>query len=415
MLNKLSNNNKTKFNIINIILLGIILGRYAEFVISTIVLILFFFSKKKIPNLTKKTLVILIIIFIWSIISITINQYEISKFFQQFLLLGNLALAYSYILIFYKNKIHFIFIKYINIMYIVAILGILQFIIYFVFKIDILFFNLEGLKSSSNGSNIIRVSSILNEPGYLGTSLSPIIAYIIFNKNYFFKNKIKSINFFICYFLTFASISYTILALILLTKFLLSLTKKIRIIIVSFLLISIFFFKVYNSIKVYDGRIEDGFFSAIYLKLNETLVGSNSKQVDTFEDFNASTYALLVNKWVASNAPSRIFGTGLGTHQQNYYKLYTNNAYELYGLNSEDGYSLYNRIFSEFGYVGLFFLFLFLYKYLNTKNIINLSVLFFLLSIVLRGGHYTLYGTVFFFYIYYLTSQKKTIYKPSSE
>ena len=47
MLNKLSNNNKTKFNIINIILLGIILGRYAEFVISTIVLILFFFSKKK--------------------------------------------------------------------------------------------------------------------------------------------------------------------------------------------------------------------------------------------------------------------------------------------------------------------------------------------------------------------------------
>jgi hypothetical protein len=149
--------------------------------------------------------------------------------------------------------------------------------------------------------------------------------------------------------------------------------------------------------------------------LSETLNASDAKFADSYEDMNASTYALLVNKWVAANAPSRIFGTGLGTHEQSYKKLYNNNTYQLYGLNSEDGYSLYNRIFSEFGYVGLVSLFVFLIIFLNTKNIINLSVLFFIIAVIIRGGHYTLYGTVMFFYLYYLTSKSSGRYKFISE
>ena len=405
MKTKLSN--KDSKYIIFIILISIVLGIFTEFISTLCIMVILLFNKKVLPVLTYKTLIIIAIVFLWSVISITINNYELSKFFQQFILLGTVALSYSYILTILKNQYHILFGKYINIMFVISCLGLLQFIIFFIFHFDILFFSLEGIKPSYLEGQFIRVSSIMREPGYLGSSLSPVIAFIIFDKNYFFKNKLKSILIFITFLLTFASISYTILALILFTKFILRLRKNARIIILIIFGTIASIFSYFNSVKEYDGAVEDGFFSAIFVKLSETINADNAKHADFYEEMNASTYALLVNKWVATNAPSRMFGTGLGTHEQSYKKLYSNNAYELYGLNSEDGYSLYNRVFSEFGYVGLILLFIFLIKYLNTKNIINLSALFFIIAVIIRGGHYTMYGTVMFFYLYYLTSKIK--------
>jgi hypothetical protein len=72
-------------------------------------------------------------------------------------------------------------------MFVISCLGLLQFIIFFIFHFDILFFSLEGIKPSYLEGQFIRVSSIMREPGYLGSSLSPVIAFIIFDKNYFFK------------------------------------------------------------------------------------------------------------------------------------------------------------------------------------------------------------------------------------
>lgn len=397
--------------IIYIILISIVLGIYTEFISTLCIMVILLFNKKVLPDLTHKTLIIISIVFLWSVISITINNYELSKFFQQFILLGTVALSYSYILSILKEHYYILFRKYINIMFIISCLGLLQFIVFFIFHFDILFLSLEGIKPSYSEGQFIRVSSIMREPGYLGSSLSPVIAFIIFDKNYFFKNKLKSILIFITFLLTFASISYTILALILFTKFILRLRKNARIIILIIFGTIASIFSYFNFVKEYDGAVEDGFFSAIFVKLSETINADNAKFADSYEEMNASTYALLVNKWVATNAPSRMFGTGLGTHEQSYKKLYSNNAYELYGLNSEDGYSLYNRIFSEFGYLGLVLLFIFLLKYLNTKNIINLSVLFFIIAGIIRGGHYTMYGTVMFFYLYYLTSKFNNRYE----
>lgn len=409
MKTKLSN--KDSKYIIFIILISIVLGIFTEFISTLCIMVILLFNKKVLPVLTYKTLIIIAIVFLWSIISITINNYELSKFFQQFILLVTVALSYSYILSILKNQYHILFAKYINIMFVISCLGLLQFIIFFIFHFDILFFSLEGIKPSYSEGQFIKVSSIMREPGYLGSSLSPVIAFIIFDKNYFFKNKLKSILIFITFLLTFASISYTILALILFTKFILRLRKNARIIILIIFGTIASIFSYFNFVKEYDGAVEDGFFSAIFVKLSETINADNAKFADSYEEMNASTYALLVNKWVATNAPSRMFGTGLGTHEQSYKKLYSNNAYELYGLNSEDGYSLYNRIFSEFGYLGLVLLFIFLLKYLNTKNIINLSVLFFIIAGIIRGGHYTMYGTVMFFYLYYLTSKFNNRYE----
>ena len=101
------------------------------------------------------------------------------------------------------------------------------------------------------------------------------------------------------------------------------------------------------------------------------------------------------------------FSNSLST-EQNYYSTYKSN-FSGYGQNAQDGYSLVIRIFSEFGIIGVFFLFLFIIRNLNITNPINISVLFLIGQLLIRGGHYTLYGTIFFFFLYYYTSKRKVI------
>lgn len=137
---------------------------------------------------------------------------------------------------------------------------------------------------------------------------------------------------------------------------------------------------------------------------------ATSFQSDSFDDLgevNLSVMASKKNYLVAKKAPSRLFGTGLGTHTWNHDMIYgesirDDNAY--YYLNRMDAYSLLIRIFSEFGYVGVFLLFVLLAKSLNTKNLINTSCLWIIISYLLRGGHYTADGTILFFLLYSATS-----------
>lgn len=156
--------------IITTIIIGLLIGIYAEFVITLLIFLILLFEKKILPNITIKTSVILILIFLWSSISIMLNKYEFSKFFQQFILLGIISLSYSYILYICKNHYITLFRKYIDIMFIVSCLGLIQFIVFYIFNIDILFFNLNGT-TAYDGGRLMRISSMLKEPGYLGSSL----------------------------------------------------------------------------------------------------------------------------------------------------------------------------------------------------------------------------------------------------
>ena len=121
---------------------------------------------------------------------------------------------------------------------------------------------------------------------------------------------------------------------------------------------------------------------------------------DVFETLNMSSYATMVNVWVALNAPNRIMGTGLGTHELNYYREYKSD-YIFYGLNAQDGYSLLNRLYSEFGVLGLILCLWVIYRNYNLNNIINISVFFLILTLLIRGGHYVRYGFIFWAFLYY--------------
>lgn len=290
-----------------------------------------------------------------------------------------------------------LFYKYLQIAFFVAIIGLIQFIVYYLLSRDIIVLFSHNAPEMNPG--IIRITSILHEPGYLAGILIPAGVYH-FNSLIENKSKKNIIHFSVILasiILTFSNAAYIVFSLALGYLLILKRKKSVLLFIAGFILF--LSFKIPITIKK-----NNIFFERPFRIMEQTFSGLNELNVNMFEKLNTSTFALLSNLYVSVNAPSRIFGTGLGTHEQNYKSVYSS-LHNEYGQNAQDGYSLLIRIYSEFGIVGIFLLFLFIVKNHNSKNIINLSVLFLIFQFFIRGGHYTLYGTIFFFFFYYYSGQ----------
>lgn len=165
-------------------------------------------------------------------------------------------------------------------------------------------------------------------------------------------------------------------------------------------IILLLLFLLGGNFKRLEQSGEETAFSAIVMKLQDTYEGFIAMDPDVFETLNMSSYATMVNGVGSLNAPNRIMGTGLGTHELNYYREYKSD-YIFYGLNAQDGYSLLNRLYSEFGVLGLILCLWVIYRNYNLNNIINISVFFLILTLLIRGGHYVRYGFIFWAFLYY--------------
>ena len=145
------------------------------------------------------------------------------------------------------------------------------------------------------------------------------------------------------------------------------------------------------------------------LRFQQTATALSSlNNIYVIESLNNSSYALLANTYVATHAPLRWTGTGLGTHKLNYHAVYQSNR-PLYGLNDEDGYSLFNRLLSETGILGLLVYIVFLFKCRSKQSMINTCVLFYLLGTFIRGGNYFVYGMIFYNMLYYFSYKEAKI------
>ena len=142
---------------------------------------------------------------------------------------------------------------------------------------------------------------------------------------------------------------------------------------------------------------------AMVIKTSESINAFSDFEPEYFEVLNFSTYALLTNLWVANEAPCRLTGTGLGTHEINYEMGYQSD-FVFYGLNKTDAYSLFTRLYSEFGIIGVFLVVYLLLKYRNIDNPINVAILVVFIAYFIRGGYYFIYGVVFYAYLFYYTS-----------
>lgn len=378
-----------------IIVIGIFTERYYELILILFVALLLSGMQKKI--VFSKTLLLLAIgVFIYSLLALSYVAYPYQKFIQQFILLLVTSVAYYQFFTINQHNINDIFRKYLKVAYVVALLGIIQWVVFLSVRINIFQFLYSG-NAIEIYPGIIRITSIIDEPSYLSTLLTPAAVYYSLKKNRIQTDKWQMYIIYLAIFLTLSTVTYVILVLFFIYKYLFYVRSAVYRVAFTMLLFVIF---LVGEKPLSNG--EKTIFSDVILKISDSFAAFADMDPYVFESLNLSSYATMTNLWVAVNAPLRISGTGLGSHEQSYEYLYQSD-FTYYGLNSKDGYSLANRIFSEFGVVGITALCIWLIRNYNKKNIINVAVLFLLLTLLIRGGHYTRYGLVFFVFMYYYT------------
>lgn len=386
---------KFKINIIQLTLWGIVGGRFIEpFLVPFIGG--YCMNRKRQLRCSFIIIYSFLIVFAYGIFACLYNHYSLYKLIQQSIVLLILFLSYDIIFKSVKGDVDFLFDKYLNIAYYVSVLGIVQLVIYILFHFNLFSF-ISGIVI------LTRTTSVFLESGFLGQFLIPAFVAILFSSDYRRKYKLRSAVIVFCYFISFSAIAYFIAFFAILGKIYAMINSKlvkIGAIIIMLFTIALIGILLKNSYQSNSSTM----LGQINMKIVESQRMLSMSNPEDFSEINMSSFALVSNLYAARNAPCRILGTGLGSHESNYENVYNGTFFNL-TLNSSDGYSLFIRIFSEFGYLGLFVYLFWLYRQMNYRNIINRSVFFFLFSILLRGGNYFMYGIVFFHFLYYYTSK----------
>ncbi|MBU3820659.1 O-antigen ligase family protein [Flavobacteriaceae bacterium XHP0103] len=323
-------------------------------------------------------------------------------------------LVFSYFLL---NSYDFRFEKiikdYLDIVMVICFVAVFQYVSYFIrfsYGAD---FSYLGFDMGNLNPKTIRVQAWFQEPSFLAYSIMPAVFISlgkIFKISDFISYK-KAIAVLIVLLLSFSSIGYLglIISLLIIIFNKYSIIKKPRIMLVLvlvFIFSSIFFYNI-PDIKL---RVDDTY----QLFMDESIT---KKDIDSK---NLSTYAIYSNFRVTKEVASRnlFFGTGLGTYEDNYNKhinevIPSSTLRDNYSLNKKDANSLFLRLLSE---VGLFVLslvlsFLFLnkisYSKVSDKNkiiwLFNNGIFVLILLRLIRQGHYTMLGFLFFTLIFYYT------------
>lgn len=359
--------------IIYLSLIGITLGYVWEFIILFCILTITGNLKNIFKRIYPKNILWLSVFLIIESTVIFYLHYDIKKFFEQVLLILSFFLLYRvYVERCFIDVGRFIT-CYLNFSLFMAIYAIITYCL-----------------SIRYGD---RACIWSGEAGDLSLLLLPSIVFYLCERKWNYKLLIMGVAFV----LASSAAGFFALIVVFLLRFV---VKNKRMIwklfwgVIIFLCFFIFFFKNFLD----NGNHE----SETLIKYQESIEAAfflNNTDFQDMEVFNASTYSLMTNMKVAIEAPSRIVGTGLGTHKDSYEKLNPGryNTYRLYGLNKDDAYSLLLRIFSEFGITGLFFLFLFLKKNIDINNVGNIMALSYIINVCITGGHYTDHGRVLFF------------------
>ena len=380
---------------------------YNSIELGVLLLTLLYFIRHSLVR-APHVLVYLTLFFAYSVVvATTILGYPMSKGLQQYVLLTLYILIYYSLLSQQKANIEGLFIVYLKVAKVVGLLGFIELCAYAATHIDIFSFTLWAKTNTEVASHIIRVHSTLAEGGYYGTILSPFIAYIILYKDKFHVYKRwQLVIIFISLICSVSAIAYLTFAVCLATILYRKVGKGLLLKVVSIaVLIGVIAFFASDS---KENESEQGF-GGLTVRFQQTATALSSlNNIYVIESLNNSSYALLANTYVATHAPLRWTGTGLGTHKLNYHAVYQSNR-PLYGLNDEDGYSLFNRLLSETGILGLLVYIVFLFKYRSKQSMINTCVLFYLLGTFIRGGNYFVYGMIFYNMLYYFSYKNTKI------
>ncbi|HEY0045264.1 MAG TPA: hypothetical protein VGB44_00985 [Flavobacterium sp.] len=240
----------------------------------------------------------------------------------------------------------------------------------------------------------IRLQSIFTEPAHYAIVTIPACYYYLRMKQY--------INFLIIFgtlIMSNSSLGYVGCALMFILP---NLTRRRIIYLIALVpFLAGTFYYVYNELPFFKMRIDD-----TYTSLNAVNTGK-------FEEYtNLSSYALLSNLFVARhNIADHPLGSGLGSHYHMHghylkeirvppYIRATDNV----KINAADACSMFTRLWSDFGYIGIISVLFALYygsKSFLTDFYFAQGVFIYLILKFFRDGHYFPPEMFFFFWLLY--------------
>lgn len=258
----------------------------------------------------------------------------------------------------------------------------------------------------SSNMGLIRINSFLPEPSSFCNVMMPafFVSLTSFLKdNFRFQAKWKSLIIIFSFFLTFSSVGYA--GIFFSIALLLYHHRNIGVAIVLGAITCILAFFLYNYVSEFRYRV-DGSMNVILGKAR-------------LEEANVSSYALFSNALVAYHSfkDNPAFGSGLGSHEKSYDR-YVGSVVPAcahgYAPNYNDAASMFFRLLSETGLLGVLAFFIFIFKCFIPKEkdttgylwIINSAILTMFFIKLLRMGHYFVEGFFFFFWVYYFTKLK---------
>ena len=248
-------------------------------------------------------------------------------------------------------------------------------------------------------ANVHRISGLAAEPAHFVHVMTPSVVAILISafSNRLCMSPVKSLVIVVAYILTFSSLGFFVIALVLLTVLFwrtsLSLIAA-KIILVASLI------GVFSAIPQINTRVLD-----TYNVLVSSEIGNvNLSSLTVYKNLRVTTQS-------GTNQPT--FGAGLGGHEHNYYKYLP--AFLSHGrnLNDTDASSLFLRLISEFGIpftVVFYWIVLALWTGfpdrddsapIYWKKLTSTAVLFLIIARSARGGNFITHGFPFFLILYY--------------
>lgn len=378
--------------------------------------IIYFILRYRNIYFPKPIFLFLSIIVLISLVTIFISQFSYVLLLKNILGITASVLAYYFLIRENEFDLTALFKIYFNIAFIVACIGILQIIFYVIgLKIGYEYSSfLLKWRLDEAQLGIVRLNSITSEPSHFAIIFAPAI-YVVIN-SLFSKIKVFTIPFYkkvilvIAYILTFSSLAYISLVLslvlVLIKQRYFSPAHKT-------FYISILFLIPFLGIII-TGILHIPEFQRRFIETKQVITGEKD-----IEDVNLSTLTLYSKYVVARETfkKSPIFGTGLGTYEQDFARhaqkiLPQDIVLRKFGLNRKDAGSLFLRLITETGLFGLIIVVIFLFKNvvysrckgdreLDSLMILNNAMIVFLILRFVRMGHYFVCGFFFFLLLFY--------------
>ena len=362
-----------------------------------------FVMKYGVPRLVLKIFLPLLIM---GVIYTQLGENTWTQFLKISLGFFTSLLFFHLILEHYKFNLERLFKIYMSACYILAIIGIIQLIAFYLGIVPLYKFNwILNKWSLSIGGLGVRVNSIFSEPSYVAASLAPamfVSVYNISNKSSIFLARKKCILIILMYFLSFSSLG--IFAFFISIIFLLVRKGFITAAVFAGPVTALAFFLAYNTIDEFKERA-DGTFEIF-----------STQNIYSY-DIHGSSFVLYNNYHVATTnfLKNPLFGSGLGSHAVAFNKYSLTNQIGAVDIefNSADANSMFLRLLSETGVFGTgFFIFFLIKNYLPRKRALNeeywlisIGCLIIIIVHLIRQGHYFYNGFPFFIWLYYYTSK----------